>query len=125
MHANETPVFKAVNSYGHIAPTETVDRQTSTPQTLQQSLLQSQDLAALLSNDPKLRAQLRRIYEATREPLDEPRHQGRRSRNDGPWTEEKGTKLGIEAWRGIREEGGEGLEKFLNLVQRLDMEGNS
>lgn len=103
------------------------------------SLESSADLQILYTRYPRLQNQLKEIYEAATEPLDDPlndqlsssergdRGWGRR-RNRGrgpdgriqaPWSRQKGIKAGIHRLRTLRHlegQDGDGLRKFSKLV---------
>lgn len=109
------------------------------------SLVPSTELSRLYLQYPKLRNQLREIYEATTEPLDDhlddsPRSAERRDRGRGkgrgsrhergrgrgrgpiqsaPWSQQRGFKAGLHLLRKLRHlkgNDGEGLKVFSKLV---------
>ena len=109
------------------------------------SLETSCELKDLFVRYPQLRAQLRDVYVATNEPLDstyENTHErsgfgrgsnrGRRGGSPrergkpGPWSQQKGLRLGLRQLQKLKEfEGtGEGLKAFSNLVTSTVDESN-
>jgi hypothetical protein len=107
------------------------------------ALEDSKELQALFMMYPRLRSQLRDIYDATQPPADESsdlpgqygnhpqghrgggqsrRGRSGRGRGKGPWNTDRGTQDGIDALRDAKEQygkGGEGVREFADLVLKL------
>lgn len=87
-------------------------------------LISSQDLQTLFTLYPSLRAQLRKVYEASQPPREDASGHGRfnQGRDRQFWTKEQGTRDGVEALvmaKGVYGKDGEGVREFAELVVRL------